>query len=303
VFHGCRSRRVLVALALWMVAPSMLLAEELSSPSAVLRDALARRDRARGLKKAGDRQANRGRMAQALVSYREALSLDPQYVAAHRARAELLLQLQREGEALRCYRMALRDNPKSVELWRGYAFVLRRLGQYDEAMAAYRRCRQLAPDDPSLLYGIALAHRAMGDVPAAIGAFNTFLLKETRVSQRAWVAEARANVLALGGRPVQSPLLGSPDGHGGTKPEMPNNGGAKPGALMRHVPIPRPKAPRAELRGADALRAQGDALARHANCADALIRYGQAVKRDAFNLRASWPLQRALALVRLIANR
>ena len=85
-----------------------------------------------------------GRDAEALVAYKQAIQLDPQYVFAYYFKGNALNKLQRYEEALAAYDEAIRLD-QYVDAYVGRGNVLRALERYEEALAAYNEAIRLSP--------------------------------------------------------------------------------------------------------------------------------------------------------------
>ncbi|RLB65972.1 MAG: hypothetical protein DRI90_00620 [Deltaproteobacteria bacterium] len=84
-------------------------------------------------------------------------------------------QLQLRGrlaEAIGTYQEALALASERADVWYNLASACRHLGRLDEAIAAYRRALDLAPDDPAGWNNIGLALHDGGDLEQAIAAFE-----------------------------------------------------------------------------------------------------------------------------------
>ncbi|HZR82743.1 MAG TPA: tetratricopeptide repeat protein [Candidatus Binatia bacterium] len=112
--------------------------------------------------------AESGRPADAVADYREALRLDPTYVAAYNELGLALAATGRFDEAIPLYRDAIRLDPGIAPAHNNLAIALESTGRVDEALAEYAETVRLAPDQPrgrlnlgSLLLGRGRAREAL----------------------------------------------------------------------------------------------------------------------------------------------
>ena len=68
-------------------------------------------------------------------------------------------------------------------------FALRKMSRFAEAADAYRRYTELKPDDPDGFYGLAEACRSSGDKGSALAAYEAYLSREQRPTERSRVDE------------------------------------------------------------------------------------------------------------------
>ena len=107
-------------------------------------------------------QARLGRFADAAGSLRQALAIDPAYVAARVALADALMQ-GGEWEASRAaYASLVRDYPELPLAHYGSGRVTALLGDGAAALESYRKSVELAPEFGAAHYALALAYRDAG---------------------------------------------------------------------------------------------------------------------------------------------
>ena len=82
------------------------------------------------------------------------------------------------------------------------AYGLRKIGDVESALRKYKEYANKNRDDPDPYFGMALCHQALGNAENAIDAFQLYLEKERRRTQRPWVDLARARIAALKGEPA-----------------------------------------------------------------------------------------------------
>jgi len=104
----------------------------------------------------------RGRTAESVPLYRQALAIDPRSAEAHNNLGNAQLEMGQPAEAVGCYRRALALEADNAEIHCNLASALWQLGQLPEALAASERAVAL---DPRL----SVAHNCLGLTLAALG--------------------------------------------------------------------------------------------------------------------------------------
>lgn len=113
----------------------------------------------------------------AIVEYREALQIEPDYAQAHSNLGLALAQAGRQQEAIAEYQAALRNNSQLAETHNYLGVALAGLpGRLDDAIAEYRAALEIKPNyaDAHNNLGIALA-QTPGKLPQAILEFEEAL--------------------------------------------------------------------------------------------------------------------------------
>jgi tetratricopeptide (TPR) repeat protein len=118
----------------------------------------------------GDVWARRGDYARAVVAYRAAVTLMPDWRDYRLRLVDALVRSGAPGEAVPEARLLIEHEPTNPRLWSVYGIVLLGAGQIDAARSAFRVARIDAPE--SLLYTLILNYadvpegfeRALGDV-------------------------------------------------------------------------------------------------------------------------------------------
>ena len=110
----------------------------------------------------GNFLADRGRLAEAVAHYRQALEIEPGYVDAHFNLGTALCSQGRYDEAVAQYRQALRIQPDFMLAHNSLGEVLARQGRLDEALAQYQKALEIQPD-------FVLALNNLGEVLARQG--------------------------------------------------------------------------------------------------------------------------------------
>ena len=106
--------------------------------------------------------ASRGQFDAAILQFRRALEIKPDYALAHQNLGNTLNRLSRFDEALSHFRAAARLQPDSAQLRAGIGTVLARLGRCDEALAEYAKALEIEP-------GFAMGHNNMGNILLDLG--------------------------------------------------------------------------------------------------------------------------------------
>ena len=166
------------------------LAEALQRNQASVRAAAeeGRRERAQTAFDRGRRRMKDGRAADAVDAFREAVRVDPTYVAAHYLLGLCLVEVRAYDNAVDAFEAVLRHDPEHLDAaWRR-ADVLRRAGQLVAALEAYDAVLARDPDDHRCTAGRGDVLRQMGRLEASLRWFDKSLATRPR------------NVLALSGK-------------------------------------------------------------------------------------------------------
>ena len=94
----------------------------------------------------GNTFANLGRYEEALASYDQAISLQPDYAIAWNDRGYPLANLGRYEEALASYDQAISLQPELAMAWFNRGSTLAHLGRYEKSLASYDQAISLQPD-------------------------------------------------------------------------------------------------------------------------------------------------------------
>jgi len=98
-----------------------------------------------------------GQFERALVQYRKALALQPEFLSARNRLGITLNKLGRHDEASQQFRLALKEHPELAYLHNNLGFSLFLEGKYAEAEAAFQQALRLKPDFPRAHMNRALA--------------------------------------------------------------------------------------------------------------------------------------------------
>lgn len=108
----------------------------------------------------------RGQLVDALVRYRRALEIKPDFLEAHYNLGNALRDVGQLDNAVASYRRALEIKPDYIEAHNNLGNALSSLGQFDDAAASFRRVLELDPD-------FVLAHSNLGNVLRDLGQLDS----------------------------------------------------------------------------------------------------------------------------------
>lgn len=130
--------------------------------------------------KQGNRLAQDGKLAAAIIAYRQSIAVDATSSQVYRQMAEVLVQLQRLEEAVPALRKALvletQFTARSSEWYDAHArtqlaHILTKHQQVDTALRYRKRAIALYPGDETLYFGLGQTLVAKGDAEAAMMAY------------------------------------------------------------------------------------------------------------------------------------
>jgi tetratricopeptide (TPR) repeat protein len=147
------------------IAPGMahVMSLKEAAEQAMLVDLAAHADSASQYCALAELLARRGRHEEALVNFRQATAIDPEYHAAWNGLGNLLLHLNRHAEALVCYETILRFLPNDQIAHFNRGNVLQQQGAYREALASYERALKVPPVLAEVMMEQAHCYFALGD--------------------------------------------------------------------------------------------------------------------------------------------
>ena len=123
----------------------------------------------------GARSRNRASSDEAVSSYRKALSIDPDYVAAHYNLGNALKDQGKLDEALASYQKAISLRPDLAQAHNNAGLVLQALGRSREAVDSYRKAISLTPNDGVQHNNLAVALSELGQFDAAVASYQRAL--------------------------------------------------------------------------------------------------------------------------------
>jgi tetratricopeptide (TPR) repeat protein len=138
-----------------------------------------------------------GRLEEAAASYRQALSIQPDFAEAHNNLGDVQLELGGLEDAAASFRRAIQIRPELAEAHQNLGKTLLRLGHYDDALVSCQRAVRLAPESAEALNSLGNAFSRLGRFDEAITSFHNSLALKPHLA----VAHANlANALRSTGR-------------------------------------------------------------------------------------------------------
>ncbi len=104
-----------------------------------------------------------GQSEEAVRSFRQALSLQPDYLPAQLQLATTLIDLNRMEESIPDLQEIVKRQPAHPTAHYDLGRALRKLGRNDDALKSFSRACKLVPDFGAAQYALALAYRDRGD--------------------------------------------------------------------------------------------------------------------------------------------
>lgn len=124
--------------------------------------------------------AKRGKYAEAVVAYREALARRNDDVESLRGLASALSRLDDPGAALDAYQRALSLRPRDARLWNGRGVALHDLDRFADAEACYREAIALNPYYARAAANLGLALEKQGRREEALAEYRRALALDPR---------------------------------------------------------------------------------------------------------------------------
>jgi tetratricopeptide (TPR) repeat protein len=143
----------------------------------------------------------RGKPAEAILHFDEALRIKPDYFHALANMARVLWQQGKTGEAIGFYARALKVRPDSVKAHMQLAMVLVKEEKGDEALQQFYQAMELAPNDPDVRTNLGLMLARQGKLSEATAQLTEALRLEPNS------ADSQNNlglVLLMAGQPEKS---------------------------------------------------------------------------------------------------
>lgn len=122
--------------------------------------------------KAGLRLSRQGKPKEALVEFKQALSLDAELVDAHLAMGYAYLDLQEPRVAQNEFEQVLKQHPASPGGRLGLGISVARLGDLDKGIAILEDAVQINPDPVQGYYELGRAYEKKGDLRQAMHAYK-----------------------------------------------------------------------------------------------------------------------------------
>ena len=116
-----------------------------------------------------------GKLDEAVVSYRKALAIKPDFVAVHNNHGIALQDLGKLDEAVVSYRKALTIKPDFAKAHNNLGTALKGLGKLDEAVASYRKTLAIKPDYAEAHINLGIALNDQGKSEEAVASYRKAL--------------------------------------------------------------------------------------------------------------------------------
>ncbi len=123
----------------------------------------------------GEAYREKGRLAEAILEFQEAVRIIPSDSQLHCAIAALRLRQGRLEEAVRILSRALEIDPGRAEIHNDLGYALLGLGKTDQAVFYYRKTLAIDPGNAKALNGLGVALLYQGRIEAATGYFKAAL--------------------------------------------------------------------------------------------------------------------------------
>jgi predicted O-linked N-acetylglucosamine transferase (SPINDLY family) len=120
----------------------------------------------------GNALMGQGKLDEAIVAYRRAIEIKPDYAAAYTTLGIALAGQGKLDEAIAAYRRAIGIKPDLAEAYPNLGNVLMDQGKLDEAIVAYRRAIGIKPDLAEAYSNLGAALSWQGKLDEAIAAFR-----------------------------------------------------------------------------------------------------------------------------------
>jgi len=128
-------------------------------------------DNARAHLNLGNVHYRDGRYREALVEFRKALDIDPQYASAWSSSAGAYKELGQLDDAFRCMERALAIEPTNSNFHSSLGILYVQRNQFAEAIGCFQRALEYNPDNAKARFNLGLARYNSGDCAGAIRAF------------------------------------------------------------------------------------------------------------------------------------
>jgi tetratricopeptide (TPR) repeat protein len=127
--------------------------------------------------------SQQGRVDEAIVYYRKALAVNPNYADAHNNLASALLEQEKLDEAIAHYREALEINPHYADAHNNLASALLQQGKLDEAFAHYQKALELDPKHAGVHFNLGNVLLQLGKLDEAIAHYQKGLQIKPRYDE------------------------------------------------------------------------------------------------------------------------
>jgi len=157
------------------------------------------------LKAQAAKRARDGDRAAAADILQQAVSLDPDDLAAHDDLATFQIALGRLAEVIAQLEPVVSRHPDHARALYALAYCYRKTDKPAQAASAYVEYIKLRPEDPDPYYGYAQALRETGDLPGALRALRVYVGMEKRSDESRWTERAKAEIRDLEAAGVRAP--------------------------------------------------------------------------------------------------
>jgi tetratricopeptide (TPR) repeat protein len=123
----------------------------------------------------GDLYEKRGRIDEAIVSFKEAVRLNPNNADIHMVLGHAYTKADQYRDAIASIKEAIRIRPNHSDTHYFLGMVYEKLSKYQEAIASYKEAIRINPDHVKALRSIGFAYEFMGRNNKAIAAYKEAL--------------------------------------------------------------------------------------------------------------------------------
>jgi tetratricopeptide (TPR) repeat protein len=116
----------------------------------------------------GSALAKQGHTEEAIAQYRKAIAIGPNHANAHHNLGNALAELGRLDEAVSEYRKALRIDPDLAKAHYQLGTTLIDMGKPDDAITEFRRTLEIEPDDVDARYNLGVLLNRQGKTAEAV---------------------------------------------------------------------------------------------------------------------------------------
>jgi tetratricopeptide (TPR) repeat protein len=119
--------------------------------------------------------AQQGKLDKAIVQFRKALEIAPDFADAHNNLGLALVATGNGDEAIAQFRKALENDPDFAEARNDLGSALSAKGNLDEAIVQFRKALEIMPDSAAACYNLASALARKGNLEEAIAQYRAAL--------------------------------------------------------------------------------------------------------------------------------